>query len=318
MLFAKAVQLSFSPELSFQAENWSTVSSRQPKRRLFCNSGDYLRKILVPRLKTFDKPLSPAVQSLTLQRRITNVWQITCVLIETRREDHLAKTIVYVVPLSLLHLKKKSKRQDLLSLCCPVRLLYFFFCGCVVFAVAFPSAGFDLLRPPEDVVASVKSSSSVSLSEDVEYSLVESWIVSEPFVWRVINPFPAARHYFSNALESHECARCLLFDVRQYYCHFSVFIGSSLYQRAKPPQGTVLFINLLGKGLTPRACMGDGGSIWWAPAFTGSKLFMVIILLLPFYVGFSLFHPKVLRVILVFFFDKQTNVDVGWPDSLML
>ena len=29
--------------------------------------------------------------------------------------------------------------------------------------------------------------------------------------------------------------------------------------------GTVLIINLLGKGLTPRACMGDGGSIRWAP-----------------------------------------------------
>ena len=44
-------------------------------------------------------------------------------------------------------------------------------------------------------------------------------------------------------------------------CHFSIFIGSFLYQRAKPPQGIVLFINLLGKGLTPRACMGDAGSI---------------------------------------------------------
>ena len=30
-------------------------------------------------------------------------------------------------------------------------------------------------------------------------------------------------------------------------------------------QGTVQFINLLGKGLTPMACMGDGGSISWAP-----------------------------------------------------
>ena len=29
-------------------------------------------------------------------------------------------------------------------------------------------------------------------------------------------------------------------------CHFSIFIGSLLYQRAKPSQGTVLFIN--GKG----------------------------------------------------------------------
>ena len=44
-------------------------------------------------------------------------------------------------------------------------------------------------------------------------------------------------------------------------CHFSIFIGSFLYQRAKPPQGIVLFINLLGKGLTPRAFIGDAGSI---------------------------------------------------------
>ena len=36
-----------------------------------------------------------------------------------------------------------------------------------------------------------------------------------------------------------------------------MFIGSFLYQRAKPPQGIVLFINLLGKGLTPRACDDD-------------------------------------------------------------
>ena len=48
-------------------------------------------------------------------------------------------------------------------------------------------------------------------------------------------------------------------------CHFSIFIGSFLYQRAKPPQGIVLFVNLLGKGLTPRACMGDADSIWWVP-----------------------------------------------------
>ena len=50
-------------------------------------------------------------------------------------------------------------------------------------------------------------------------------------------------------------------------CHFFIFIGSFLYQRAKPPQGIVLFINLLRKGLTPRVCVGDGCSIWWAPAF---------------------------------------------------
>ena len=39
--------------------------------------------------------------------------------------------------------------------------------------------------------------------------------------------------------------------------HFTILIGSFLYQRAKPPQGTVLFINLLGKGLTPRTWVGD-------------------------------------------------------------
>ena len=51
-------------------------------------------------------------------------------------------------------------------------------------------------------------------------------------------------------------------------CQFSIFIGSLLYQRAKPPQGTVLFINLLRKGLTSRAFMGDGtGPIWWAPPY---------------------------------------------------
>ena len=84
-----------------------------------------------------------------------------------------------------------------------------------------------------------------------------------------VNPFPSRSInrtiFFCNALESHECACCLLFDGRQYYCHFSIFIGSFFYQRTKPPQGTVLFINLLGKGLTSRACMRDRGSIWWAP-----------------------------------------------------
>ena len=60
-------------------------------------------------------------------------------------------------------------------------------------------------------------------------------------------------------------AACCMFDVRQFYFHFSIFIGSFLYQRAKPPQATDLFINILGKGLIPRACMGDGGSISGAP-----------------------------------------------------
>ena len=95
-----------------------------------------------------------------------------------------------------------------------------------------------------------------------------------------VNPFPSRfmnrTIFFCNALESHECASCLLFDVRQYYCHLFIFIGSFLYQRAKHPQRTLLFINLLGKGLTPNCCKGDRGSIWWAPVLTGilnSRLF---------------------------------------------
>ena len=35
-------------------------------------------------------------------------------------------------------------------------------------------------------------------------------------------------------------------------------------RRAEPPLRTVLFINLLWKGLTARVCMGDGDSPWWA------------------------------------------------------
>ena len=64
-----------------------------------------------------------------------------------------------------------------------------------------------------------------------------------------VNPSPSRfinrTVFFSNAL-----AAC--FDVRQYHCHLSIFIGSLLYQRAKPPQRTVVFINLLEKMLTPK------------------------------------------------------------------
>ena len=56
----------------------------------------------------------------------------------------------------------------------------------------------------------------------------------------------------------------MLFDARQYYCHFSTSFGSFRNQRAKLLQGTLLFINLLGKGLTSRACIEGGDSIWWA------------------------------------------------------
>ena len=44
-------------------------------------------------------------------------------------------------------------------------------------------------------------------------------------------------------------------------------IGSFHCRRAKSPLGTVPIINLLGKGLSPRACMRDGGSICWAPGY---------------------------------------------------
>ena len=128
---------------------------------------------------------------------------------------------------------------------------FFFFAAAWSSQSPFPLQVFDLLRPPEDVVyfGQILLVSFVFRGCGIFARRVLNRM--RTFVWRVTNPFPAVRHY--------------LFAVRQYYCHFSVFIGSSLYQRAKPPQGTVLFINLLRKGLTPKACMGDGGSIWWAP-----------------------------------------------------
>ena len=63
----------------------------------------------------------------------------------------------------------------------------------------------------------------------------------------------------------HRISRCLM--------KYNRSVISSLWLAlpavgAKSPLGTVLIINLLGKGLTPRACMGDGGSIWWAPGVT--------------------------------------------------
>ena len=112
-----------------------------------------------------------------------------------------------------------------------------------------------------------------------------------------VNPLPSRfisrTIFFCNTLESHECACCLLFDVRQYYCHFSIFIGSFLYQRTKPPQGTVLFINLLGKGLTPRACTGDGGSIWWVPDFVCSEtIFLRRLAYAHYYILAQRCHPR--------------------------
>ena len=64
-----------------------------------------------------------------------------------------------------------------------------------------------------------------------------------------VNPFPSRfinkAIFFRSALESFECACCLL-----SFLYFHCRALSCVYQRAKPPQGAVLFINLLGKGLT--------------------------------------------------------------------
>ena len=91
-----------------------------------------------------------------------------------------------------------------------------------------------------------------------------------PLLISWVNPFPSRfinrTIFFCNALESHGCACCLL--------SFLYFISSFLYQGAKLPQGIVLFITLLGKGLTPRACMGDAGSKWWVPVHANSRIKM--------------------------------------------
>ena len=82
-----------------------------------------------------------------------------------------------------------------------------------------------------------------------------------------VNPFPSR---FINGTISY----CYVLESHEYTCclpSFLHFIGFSLCQRAKPPEWTVLFINLLGKGLILRASVGDGGTIWWAPANTKCK-----------------------------------------------
>ena len=55
--------------------------------------------------------------------------------------------------------------------------------------------------------------------------------------------------FFCYALESQECACCMPAVISPF--SFVFF----LYQRTKPPQRSVLFINLLGTRLTPRASM---------------------------------------------------------------
>ena len=82
-----------------------------------------------------------------------------------------------------------------------------------------------------------------------------------------VNAFPSRfvnrSIFICDALESHECACCLLFDVRQNYCQsFLYFHRLSLLSTRETfsRNRSIQFINLLGKGLIPRACMGDGGS----------------------------------------------------------
>ena len=45
--------------------------------------------------------------------------------------------------------------------------------------------------------------------------------------------------------------------MKQYTLSSSVSTGSLNCERAKPPPRAVLYINLLGKGLTPRLSIGD-------------------------------------------------------------
>ena len=132
----------------------------------------------------------------------------------------------------LLHFLCFIRRQDPLSLCCPVRLLYFFF------------------------AAAWSSQSPFPLQVLIFYCHQKMLLWSNPphqfRFQRMWNICSSSRQSYQNFLLTRHktLPRC-----------FSVFIGSSLYQRTKPPQGAVLFINLLGTGLTPRAYMGDGGSI---------------------------------------------------------
>ena len=72
-------------------------------------------------------------------------------------------------------------------------------------------------------------------------------------------PFPST--FINRTIFFRDALATLLFDATQYYCHFPIVIDAFLYQRAKPPEGTVLFINILAKWWTPTACMGDGDSI---------------------------------------------------------
>jgi len=79
-----------------------------------------------------------------------------------------------------------------------------------------------------------------------------------------VNPFPSRLKnttvFFCDVLEAHVCACCLLFKVKQYYCHFfMIFTGSFLNQYTKPTQGIVLLINLFGKGVDSRGLYGRWG-----------------------------------------------------------
>ena len=77
---------------------------------------------------------------------------------------------------------------------------------------------------------------------------LESRSLAYDFVWPVSTGFPAVS-WGTIAVSFSRCDWLFPPSAREVWS----------------PLGTVLIINLLGKGLTPRACMGDGGSIWWAP-----------------------------------------------------
>ena len=109
-----------------------------------------------------------------------------------------------------------------------------------------------------------------------------------------VNPFPSRfinrTILFCNALDSHECACWLLFDVNNTTV-ISLF-SSILYQRTKPPQGTVLFINLLG--VDSKGFYGRGRFHLMGSCFQLSYLWPEMIVI-RYMLHFDKWHKKVRR-----------------------
>ena len=76
-----------------------------------------------------------------------------------------------------------------------------------------------------------------------------------------VNPFPSGfinrTIFFCFALESHECACCLLSFL---YFHWLFPLSA-----CETSSGNSSIYKSIRERVTPRACVGDRGSIWWAP-----------------------------------------------------